>query len=160
MKEFEKLEALIRHVRNVHDNCILLGKKLMENGEFDLGKMLIVNGFEHDLSKFDGIEWDYLWDDNSDNETLALAVKTHNKSRRNRHHPECWGGIKKMPRVYLAELVCDWKARASEKGTSLHDWINGDAMERFGYTKTDEVYDQIMYFANILCDKPFKKLEK
>ena len=51
-----------------------------------------------------------------------------------------------MPDVYLAEMVCDWASRSAEFGTSLHDWIDGGAMERFGYKKNDKTYKKINSF--------------
>ena len=32
----EKIRAIARHIRNVEDNCLLLGEKLIERGEVDL----------------------------------------------------------------------------------------------------------------------------
>lgn len=56
----EKIRAVARHIRNVEDNCFLLGEKLILGGEIDLGKQLIANGYVHDASKFTGIEFEYL----------------------------------------------------------------------------------------------------
>jgi hypothetical protein len=150
MNEIDKLDIILRHINSVQENCTLLGKRLIDRGEFDLGVILIANGQIHDNSKFCGVEWDHLFPGDPQ---LGIAVSQHNRT--NRHHPEHWGGIDKMPRVFLAECVCDWKTRSSEFGSSLHAWIDGDAAKRFIYTKNDEVYERIMYFANLLCDKPF-----
>ena len=151
----EKLEAVIRHIENVKDNCILLGKRLIEEeGEFDLGKQLIANSYIHDNSKFYGIEWEFLGEQGGRSK-LDLAVSQHNKT--NPHHPEYWGNITEMPRVFLAEMACDWKARSEEFGTSIRDWIDDGAAKRFGYKKNDRVYKEIMYFVDLLCEKPFKQ---
>lgn len=155
MKDLEKLKSLLRHIENVRNNAEILGERLIENGEDRLGIELIRNSQIHDLSKFSGIEWEFLFHP-EDKVNLAIAVKQHNLT--NKHHPESWGGIKNMPDVYLAELACDWKARSSEFGSSLPDYIHGEAMKRFNFTKEDEIYKRLMRFVNMLCEKPFKPL--
>jgi hypothetical protein len=60
-----------------------------------------------------------------------------------------------MPDIYVAEMIADWKARSSEFGTSLREWIDNGAAARFGYTKEDKVYSVIMKFTSLLLDKPF-----
>jgi len=37
-----KIEFITRHIRNVEDNCLLLGKKLIELGFIDLGVILLL----------------------------------------------------------------------------------------------------------------------
>ena len=68
------------------------------------------------------------------------------------HHPESWDGIKNMPQVYIAEMVCDWKARSSELGTNLREWINEKATKRWGFTARDKVYRDIDRFVNLLLE--------
>jgi hypothetical protein len=150
----DKVQGLLRHILGVQQNCLLLGQRLIEAGEFHLGKLLIANGLIHDNSKFHGIEWDHLYTQNDDREKLALAIQQHNRT--NPHHPEYWGGINNMPRIYLAEMVCDWKTRSNEFGASLTDWIEDDAMKRFQFTKTDAIYESILFFLELLVEKPFK----
>lgn len=158
MDEIERIDKVVRHITNVQENCFVLGKKLMENSEADLGRQLIANGFIHDNSKFFGIEWEALHsEDGTDKTKLELAIFNHNSV--NKHHPEAWGNIKNMPRLYLAEMVCDWAARAAEFGASLIDWIHGGAMKRYGFTKNTKVYKEIMFFVNLLVDKPFKPIK-
>jgi hypothetical protein len=151
--DYEKIEAIVNHHDNVESNAMLLGQRLMKAGEVDLGRNLIANGLIHDYSKFHGIEFDHMWRNNPDTDSMALAVKQHNRT--NLHHPEYWGGIKNMPRLYIAEMVCDWKARSNEFGTSLLEWINGAAAKRYGFCQQDKVYEDIMYFFSLLCDQPF-----
>jgi hypothetical protein len=153
MTDIDKVDAILRHIRTVQDNCRVLGERLIDKGECDLGVRLISNSLAHDQSKLSGMEWDHLYPTNSDKDSLAMAVNQHNKT--NPHHPEYWGSVHKMPRVYIAEMVADWKTRASEFGTSLKDWINGDAAKRYSYNQRDPVYKEIMYFFSILCDQPF-----
>jgi hypothetical protein len=60
-----------------------------------------------------------------------------------------------MPRVYVAEMVCDWYARSSEFGTGLKEWVNNHAMEKFGFTKDSPVYAEIFEFMNLLLSPSF-----
>jgi hypothetical protein len=153
----DRLKLIIRHIKNVQDNCILLGEKLIDLGEFDLGKLLIANGFKHDVSKFIATEWDNMdhYQGDKDTTKLRLAVSQHNRS--NMHHPEYWGSIHLMPRVFIAEMCCDWKSRSEEFGSSLTEWINEKATARFCFKKDDAVYKSIMEFVDLLCDKPFEQ---
>jgi len=156
----KQIRSLCRHINNVQANCELLGERLIEMGEVELGKKLIANGFLHDNSKFFGIEYDYLGDDDPEvRDSRILAIQNH--SATNQHHPEFWasdGGIHLMPRIALAEAICDWKARSSEFGTSLMDFIENQAMARYGFTKEDKVYSDIMDLVNLLVERPFTPL--
>jgi len=153
-----KIEALTRHIKNVEENCLILGKKLIKNGEIDLGHQLIANGFIHDSSKFRGIEWQQLVaNDNLETTKLKLKMAIYQHHSTNLHHPEAWvGGIKSMSLVYLLELLCDWKARSEESGTSLMDYINNSATKRFGFDKNDEVYKILIKYMDLLCEKQFE----
>lgn len=159
MTDIDKIDMIARHIRNVQDNCLTLGKKMIVLGHVDIGRKLIANGFIHDNSKFYATEFENLdhytgLDSTPERKLkLQLAVSQHNQS--NPHHPEYWGKIQDMPSVYLAECVCDWKSRAEEFGTSLMDWVNGGAMKRFKFTKEETVYIEIVKYSELLCDKPF-----
>jgi hypothetical protein len=151
-REIDKIHALIRHITNVQQNCLILGEKLMERGEFMFAKMLIARGFRHDNTKFFGSEWDNLVTDNPDKDKLKLAIDQHNTT--NEHHPESWDkGIHGMPRIALAELVCDFKARSSEFGTDLREYIDTQATKRYSFNKNDKIYEEIMYFVDLVCDR-------
>jgi len=153
-QKIAKLERLIRHKREVLDNCVLLAWNLIkEDGkDFDLAKRLVAHGFMHDTSKLTTtIEWNHLTESDMDDDMLDVAIREHNES--NMHHPESWDGIKNMPIVYVAEMVCDWKARSSELGTDLKEWIDTRATKRWGFTKRDKVYKEIMRFVNLLIER-------
>ena len=109
-EKLEKLETLIRHIEAVQDNCKRLGRRMIQEGDFEIGKRLIANSMSHDNSKFGSLEWDHLTRSDDDDEMLDAVIQVHNSS--NLHHPEYWDGIKNMPRVYVAEMVCDWKTRS------------------------------------------------
>jgi ribosomal protein S8 len=159
-----KITNITRHIRNVQDNCLLLGTKLIEQGEIELGKQLISNGFVHDVSKFYGIEFENLSisENNDKSETkLKLKMAIHQHNSINRHHPEAWsGGIKEMPDVYLAEFCSDIKSRSEEFGTDLRDWIHEIGFKKWNFSKEDEVYHKIMKYVDLLCPKPFEDLTK
>lgn len=157
-----KIRAIARHIRNVEDNCLILGERLIYQGEIELGHQLVASGFIHDASKFKGIEWESIVPgQSSENVTdkklkLKLAISNHNLT--NSHHPEYWGGVHRMPRVCVAEMVCDWKSRSEEFGTSLRDWIDEVATKRWKFNTDDKVYKEIIYFVDLLCEKPFEQI--
>lgn len=159
----KKIHHLTRHIRNVEDNCLVLGTKLIEMGKIDLGHRLIANGFIHDSSKFSGIEFENLSYNESVKEEssklkMKMAIIHHTKV--NLHHPEAWfGGIKEMPDVYVAEMCADWKSRSEEFGTDLRDWIDEYATKHWNFNKDDIVYKEIMFFVNLLCQKPFEEIK-
>lgn len=154
MTDIEKIESIFKHIRNVQDNAFILGKKLISRGEVILGKMLIVNSLQHDLSKFYGIEWDDLSTEQKDKGRLSTAVTNHNRT--NPHHPEYWGSIQQVPKIYLMEMVCDWKSRSEEFGTDIRQWINEKATKRFNFTREDAIYNQIMEYLDLICERPFE----
>ena len=151
------LQALLRHIKLVQAATQLLGERLIELGEIELGRIVIANGFKHDNSKFTGIEWYHLIRDSDGNGDTKLALQQHWTS--NEHHPEYWGGINEMPRVYLAEMICDCYARSTEQGTDLRKWIKEIATEKFGFTVQGNVYKQIKGFVDLLLDEPFGKIK-
>jgi len=157
----EKLKGITRHIRNVQDNGLLLGEKLINAGEIELGRGLIANVFIHDVSKFHGIEFDFMApgtqkDEESAKLKMKMAVNHHRMV--NPHHPEYWGTIQKMPLIYVAEMVCDWKARSEEFGSSLKDYIDEYATKRWSFVKDDKTYKEIMTFVDLLCEKPFEQI--
>jgi hypothetical protein len=160
----KKIREITKHIRNVQDNCLALGEKLIENSEIELGKQLITNGLIHDISKFKGIEFEFMAPDVPNTEEsakLRLKLAIHQHRSTNPHHPEFWsGGIKDMPDVYLAEFCCDIKARSEEFGTDLREWIDNFATKKWDFNKEDKVYKDIMRFVNLLCQKPFEDLSK
>lgn len=156
----EKVRALTRHIRNVEDNCLLLGERLISEGEIELGHNLIANGFVHDASKFSGIEWDQLVigpTTKVDENKLKLKMAIYQHQKTNPHHVEYWSnGIEEMPDVYLAEMVCDLKARSEEFGTALLDYIDTDGIKRWKISKEHESYKKIKRFVELLCATPFQ----
>ena len=148
----DKLDKLLRHINKVQEASYLLGRKLIDKGEIDLGVRLVSLGCVHDQSKFLGLEWDYLIQGEF-NEEAKLVARHH--SRTSKHHPEYWGNINLMPRLYVAELVCDWYARSTEFGENIWDYIKEKAMVRYGISPQGKIYKWIKEFLDLLLDKPF-----
>jgi hypothetical protein len=150
--DIAKVDKLIRHISNVQDACLLLGKKFVEKGESEFGIRLIELGQIHDHSKWSGIEWDYLILGEFNGEA-KLAAQHHNRT--NRSHPEYWGDVNLMPRIYVAEMCCDWLARANEFGTDVWEYVKEKAIPRYGFTPNGKVYKWIKEFLDMLLEKPF-----
>jgi hypothetical protein len=151
----QHLDNLVRHIDLVRENCLLVGKRMIEDGQKEFGRLLIARGFVHDKSKFYGIEWDALHiGPDVDEVLLEAAIKQH--TRTNDHHPEYWGGIEFMPKLAIAEMVCDWYARSQEFGTSLKDWIIDNAIDKYKIEKDSLNYDYINMFTNIATKNSFK----
>ncbi len=149
------LKSVLRHIENVRDDCLLLGERLITKGEKALGIELIGLGGIHDYSKIKNrVEFDGLRGHLHGTPQFIEAAKCHIHS--NPHHPEYWHGIVEMPRLYIAEMVCDWKSRSSEFGNDLRWWIKEKATGKFEFATTGRVYKEIKYFVDILLDPAFK----
>lgn len=151
----EHIDNLVRHIELVREASILLGKRLIAKGQTDFGRILIANGFMHDVSKFSGIEWDYLHAGKDvPKEKLEMAIENHVQT--NSHHPEFWGGFEQMPAIAIAEMVCDIYARSQEFGTGLREWIKEKFVEKNNVNVRGKKYKQMMDFVNLLLEDSFK----
>lgn len=148
------LQRIMRHIRGVQDSCSVLAEEMIEQGESDFARLLIANGQMHDNSKFKGIEWQFLVTDPEDEDKMNLAMLQHVMT--NAHHPEYWGGIKHVPRIHIAEMICDWHARSNEFGTDLRVWVKDIACKRYDITTSTKAYKTIKEFLDLLLDKPFR----
>ena len=153
--EEKPIRMLVRHIRNVQDECGLLAERLIEQGRQDLARTLLANSMLHDNSKFRGVEWEYLSEAAKVEypEQFKAAVQQHTLT--NPHHPEYWGGIQHTPSVYVAEMVCDWKARSAEFGTDLRGWIKEKATKRWDFPTQGKVYREIKEYLDLLLDATF-----
>lgn len=157
--EDKRLDAVLRHIENVRDDCLLLGERLIQQGKDDgkLGRMLIANGLIHDNSKLRGIEWQYLHPDVKINNPDAFHVAWQSHVSNNPHHPEYWPcGINEMSPVYLAEMVCDWHSRSSEFGTDLWEWIKDEAIPKYKVSTSGKTYKYLKEFVDLLLERKFK----
>ena len=165
-KDEKHLERVMSHIENVQKSCRILAKRLMEEEEtYEVGFKLLKNSYEHDLSKFEGIEWKYLRtadlikegscrDTEDQKKCFMLALEQHQKG--NMHHPEYWGHIRLMPPEFLAEMVCDCNSRSMEFGTDLREWIKKEIPDKWDISTSSKVYRQIMKYVNTLLDPSFK----
>jgi len=157
MSSEKRLEVLLRHVNNVQDNCLRLGELFIEKGKEEFGVQLIMNGRIHDSSKFCGIEWEHFNSESKEKnpELFKAAWLQHVKT--NPHHPEYWqGGIKSMPDIYVAEMVCDWYARSMEFGDNIWDWVKDKASDRYGYSTSSPIYKEIKSYLDMILEPAFK----
>jgi hypothetical protein len=152
----EHLDDLVRHISKVRDACLLLGEKYITRGQAEFGRIVIARGFRHDVSKFHGIEWEYLHaGEDIPKEKIDLAIRQHQQT--NDHHPEYWGGMEHMPRVAVAEMVCDWYARSQEFASDLRRWVEDSAIDRYQIDPDGEVFKWINEFLDVLVQKPFSR---
>jgi len=152
------LKSLLRHVDNVRQSSLILGERLIENGDKQFGINLISNGQIHDNSKFRGSEWLYLrpeFFDCPDKKSLFESSKNQHVMT-NPHHPEHWGSIHKMPSIYISEMVCDWSARSHEQGNDLREWIKDKATKIFNMKVQSKTYKEIKIFVDMLLEPRFK----
>lgn len=158
ISDVDHLDDIVSHLAEVHKNAVKIAKALLQNGETDLAQNLLQRAYSHDVDKFKGIQWTCMRMGEPKTNQIELAILEHNHT--NAHHPEYHGNIHKMSKLDVAEMLCDWGARAAEFKTSLQDYIDKTAMKRYGFTKTDAVYALIMSFKRMLCDEPFEGVEQ
>ncbi len=152
----DHIDNLIRHIELVREACTLLGKRLMKSGRVEFGRLLIAKGFQHDVSKFYGLEWDFMHTGkDTPKDKLELAIHQHVST--NSHHPEYHGGIENMPELAVYEMVADWYSRSQEFGTSLRDWINNTAIDKYKIVVDGEVHRWIKKAIDILLEDTFVK---
>lgn len=155
----QHLQVVQRHISHVQQSCLILGERLIEIDDVADGYQLIANAQIHDNSKMQpGVEWKYLRGDDSKEKHPELFASAHLQHvSTNPHHPEFWpNGITDMPPVYVAEMVCDWHARATEFGSCIRDWVKNKATKRFGFTVQSHTYKLIKKYLDLLLDTPFK----
>ena len=152
----ERLRNLRRHLDNVRNACFLLAERLVdreEDGDYQLALRLVRNSLNHDRSKLEGLEWEFIHQ-KDDQVLLGIAARHH--ANVNAHHPEYWGGQSFMPPDAVAEMVCDWFARSQEMGTSLRQWIKDEAFKRYDIPPTGRVSKLVKGFVDLLLEPLFK----
>lgn len=147
----KRLHSILRHIDGVRENCNEMARRLVAIGETDFARKLIANSSGHDKSKLEGIEWEYLHDEKHPH----FAVALHHHITTNLHHPEAWGSIHEMPRIFVAEMVADWKTRCNEFGTDLKNWIAEKATERWKFEPRSKIAKEIKCFVELILDPKF-----
>ena len=128
---FEYLKYVLEHKKNVFIEC-------WEEG-------LYIHAFTHDLSKFSPKEffpyarWFYgengvkCKEDNiykDENKMDFLNAWQHHKDK-NKHHWNYWSERDlKMPKKYITQMICDWKAMSRKFG---------DTAQEFYLSKRDDI---------------------
>ena len=153
-----RLLSVWEHTQAVRAAALKLATRLIDNAQehndLELARRLLQRSSKHDLSKFQGIEWDAL---HRDEEEVALKLAIHQHQQTNDHHPEYHvDGIAAMNDAQVAEMVCDWYARQSEMGTDFRSFIRIDAPKRWGFTTKSKIYKTIKRFVDLLLDPVFK----
>lgn len=152
----QRINTIIRHIKRVEDNCNKLAQAITDSGgNLNMARKLVQLGRIHDASKFDKFEFMYLGNFEKEKPPeFVYALKQHHK--KNPHHPEFWEhGIKEMPEMYLAEMVCDCVARGQEFGTDSRKWFFEEATKKYGFTLEDECGKSIIKYLDLLLNKPF-----
>lgn len=143
-----KIEKIVNHKNNVIKNGHLLAMYFAKESKYELAKTIIKLSYEHDQSKFDGIEWEGLLDVNHPKFKDAL---THHRSV-NKHHIEYWPSIDHVPEEYLAELLIDLISRAQEQVKDVRVWIDEVLINRHGLKKDSMVYIKIQTWLNAIIE--------
>lgn len=152
----EHVEDLQLHVARVQANAKTLAARLAERGNEELARVLLANAHVHDASKWHGIEWEYMhMGPDVDPVMLKKAIEQHRKT--NAHHPEYWGGLAKMPVIFIAEMVCDWLARSQELATDFREWVQREVPKRFDTTHAKEQMVSIEWMIGLLLPQKFSK---
>lgn len=157
----EHIDDLVRHLNLVRDACLLMGKRLICEGEeeknqdkINLGIKIIARGFNHDPTKFFGIEFDFLHAGSDiPIEKLNSAIKQHTVT--NDHHVEYWGSIENMPKECIAEMVCDCYARGQERGTNTRQWFLEEAVPKYNIDTDSKQWKWIQECLNLLLQTSF-----
>ncbi len=145
---------LLGHIEMVQKNAKTLAIHLATTGNVEFARHLLQKASIHDNSKFAGIEWEYMHrGPDTDIRGLQAAIKQHQQT--NDHHPEHWGGLKNMPPVCVAEMVCDWLARSQEMGKSIDEFLGSVAPSRFDFKSAPDQVQQIHKYLKVLLPTKF-----
>lgn len=146
---------VLKHISHVQEAAQTMAFALIKDGKITEALLLLNQAMAHDAEKF---KFDIFFDITQvvDKPRLKAAVLKHAQSCK--HHPEYWKSIYDMDEVSLMEMVCDWKARSSEFGTSLEDWTLKVAPIKYNYTLDSPIHRKIMYYMNLILDKKFETL--
>ena len=151
----KRLKGIVRHIQMVQQEAFLLAERLSEKGEHNFAKQLLANSMLHDNSKFHGIEWMYLNDETKTKEPSNFQAALTQHQLTNPHHPQYWQNITDMPRIYIAEMVCDIKTRSDEFGTDIREWVKTTMTKQFKITVQSRSYREVKDFLELLLDPKF-----
>lgn len=149
MSDEQKLEIILRHIHLVEANMQRLARILLPK-EREFALEFIQRSRTHDLSKLSPFEFDNLHEG-----ALRFEEALQQHRENNSHHPEHRASIHNMPEIDVAEMVCDWFARAQEFGTDLKQWVWQVATVRYNFEREDPIAAVIEKYLNLILTKPF-----
>lgn len=151
LEHLDRCEKIWDHIQNVQDNIQKLAKELIKLGEHKLARRLYQRGLQHDASKFDDTEYYGMY--SSDETYKKIAIHTHRTM--NSHHLEYHPELLDLSTVDICEMVCDLKARSSEFGTDIKEYIRKFTEERNISTNT-KFYKLLIKYLNLILEDKFK----
>ena len=140
-------EYIHNHKHNVMTAGNSLSKYLAKDLNIDQDQLLDLLK-EHDQSKFQPIEFNAYrrrwFPTESEIEQMKQLKEIYNKVKDdfdlawvhhysvNPHHPEFWirpSGVKPMPKIFIAEMLCDWAAMSMQFNSSTKKWYRAQTKE-------------------------------
>lgn len=140
-------EYIHNHKHNVMTAGNSFSKYLAKDLNIDQDQLLDLLK-EHDQSKFQPIEFNAyrrIWfPTESEIEQMKQLKEIYNKVKDdfdlawvhhysvNPHHPEFWvrpTGVEPMPKIFIAEMLCDWAAMSMQFNSSTEKWYRAQTQE-------------------------------
>lgn len=151
----DRVNIVLEHIKLVREHCIKLGLHFISKSDklsddAFMGLSLLRLAHEHDIDKLTVYMLAHLWPESPH---FKIALEAHQKA--NKHHPEYWGKIQDMQRVYVAEMVCDCYARSNQFGTDIRTWFETVATVKYSFTMDEQVGLWITEFLDILLIPKF-----
>jgi len=146
----DRIEKIYNHIQNVQENCYKLAKELIKDNQDKLARKLLQRGLRHDQSKFTDLEYFGMY---SDDECLKWA-SIENHRRNNEHHLEYHMTPLDMSEVDIAEMACDLKARSSEFGTDIREFIKNYVNDR-KISLNSKFYKSLVKYLNYILEDSF-----
>lgn len=151
-------EDTVEHKKIVLENCLLVSRYLIRNGEIQLGMELLKRGALHDNSKFESVEFENLAKILKSRKCFTDAKSKLSKEEttaieyhwsHNRHHPEYYNKpSQEMEKLDIIEMVCDWYARSKQYGTDFIEFVKERQNNRFHFE--DEVFNTILTYCELI----------
>lgn len=142
-----RIEKIYEHIQNVQENCYKLSKELIRDNQSKLARKLLQRGLKHDSSKFTDLEYFGMY---SEDDCLKWA-SIENHRRNNEHHLEYHMTPLDMSEVDIAEMACDLKARSSEFGTDIREYVKTYVSER-DISVNSKFYKSIIKYLNYILE--------
>ena len=148
--ELDRLEKIWSHIKNVQNNCYKLSRELVKEDRVDLARKLLQRAGRHDSSKFTDLEYYGMYSD--DKLIKEIAINHHRNV--NEHHLDYHSSPLDMDDLDLAEMACDLKARSSEFGTDIKEYVRSFCESR-NISVNTKFYKSIVKFLNMILEEKF-----